>query len=760
MLRLLKSYPFFFIFLILIACFQIYYRFFYTLEDFQGKVELEGRIIQVFEVKEMSSFGKTRYFHKFFFEADYKKYSVQYTSKEKDISLFRLGQKLKIQAEEVALKEARYYGQSDERFYLISKNIKGKLKLLSYEKSESAPTFSDFLLNFRQKFLTQLKQRVLKDFSHQETALLFAMVLGEQEDIEESVYKSFQLLGLTHILVASGSNLLLVFMLFSQSISSLGNYRKKYVLLLILLAFYTYLSGGDPSIERAFYFALAHAIFKHQKFALAPLQKAALMCTLVLILRPYYVFSIGFLLSSSLALFLSYKNAVLFPIEDTIPKKFSKCIDLLKTYFLCQLLVLPFLASLSSYFSVFAIVLNVLLMPVLEVFLLLAFPYLFFKAFTFPLFQSFADFLALGLHGLFKLFHFIFHLEEGQIPKIFLEYPILYYKQLLFLFPFFLYFVLVRSFKFFHLQRKKLRLVTCLLSMVLFSFTWYIHYSSQDKFSVYFFDVGQGDSAFIHYNHKTFLLDAGLPQEAFKVQKNLDYLSTYRVDLGIVSHEDLDHIGGFEVLTKQERIQSFLLGDSEGHFHSNQKKRIEPRTWLSKDKYLSVWTAEEGEQLKNLQTFNKEYGLNLILPKTFKKEENANSLIVLLKTKEIQILFLGDIGKAEEEAYFLDEEGKCKLDLSIPLVTKIAHHGSKHSSSPKFIKACRPTLAVISAGKNNTYGHPHETVLKLLEEENIPYAQTDEHGIIEIHRMFNQIYYRTFKGHFYGEEKLPWKSLP
>jgi len=92
---------------------------------------------------------------------------------------------------------------------------------------------------------------------------------------------------------------------------------------------------------------------------------------------------------------------------------------------------------------------------------------------------------------------------------------------------------------------------------------------------------------------------------------------------------------------------------------------------------------------------------------------------------KVSFLFTGDISKSVEKELV----EKFNLDSD---VLKVAHHGSKNSSSEEFIKKVFPEIAVISVGKNNTYGHPHQQVLDILEKYGIKILRTDENGDIEI----------------------------
>jgi competence protein ComEC len=120
-------------------------------------------------------------------------------------------------------------------------------------------------------------------------------------------------------------------------------------------------------------------------------------------------------------------------------------------------------------------------------------------------------------------------------------------------------------------------------------------------------------------------------------------------------------------------------------------------------------------------------GFNFLLPdKNFIQslDLNETTLVTLLKTQGVKILFTGDIG-AETENYLMQ-----KYDLDID-VLKVAHHGSKFSSSAEFLKKLSPKLAIIEVGKNS-YGHPTPEVLNRLASVGAQIFRTDQDGMIKL----------------------------
>ena len=116
-------------------------------------------------------------------------------------------------------------------------------------------------------------------------------------------------------------------------------------------------------------------------------------------------------------------------------------------------------------------------------------------------------------------------------------------------------------------------------------------------------------------------------------------------------------------------------------------------------------------------------------------DSNGGSLVVYIKGEEISALFTGDISKVEEEEILKTYRGSLGEELMLDVdVLKVAHHGSKNSSSKNFLEIVKPDIAVISCGKMNSYGHPHEETLKNLEDVGVEIISTSQAGAVIIRR--------------------------
>jgi len=121
---------------------------------------------------------------------------------------------------------------------------------------------------------------------------------------------------------------------------------------------------------------------------------------------------------------------------------------------------------------------------------------------------------------------------------------------------------------------------------------------------------------------------------------------------------------------------------------------------------------------------------------------NNNSIVAKLTYNSFSILFTGDIEKSEEDLLNKYKTQELKSD-----VLKVAHHGSKTSSSETFLEAVKPKIALIGVGKNNIFGHPNNGVLERLESINCKVYRTDEMGEIEIrvNKKGNVLIRKTYK---------------
>ncbi len=232
--------------------------------------------------------------------------------------------------------------------------------------------------------------------------------------------------------------------------------------------------------------------------------------------------------------------------------------------------------------------------------------------------------------------------------------------------------------------------------------------------SVMIIDVGQGDSSLVAFGSgDTMLIDAGEPDNASAVKEELDERGITQIDVLVATHPHADHIGGMAQIIDSYDIGSIYMPDMQSDSKTYRKLRdtIEERG-------ITLTTAFAGE------TFDLGGAkCTIVSPdKDADKDANNESVMLMVDYLDTEFLFTGDAEKwAESEVlkagYFIDAD-----------VLKVGHHGSHTSTSEAFLQAVSPVYAVISCGKDNSYGHPHEETIDLLDEYGIDTLRTDVSG--------------------------------
>ena len=239
--------------------------------------------------------------------------------------------------------------------------------------------------------------------------------------------------------------------------------------------------------------------------------------------------------------------------------------------------------------------------------------------------------------------------------------------------------------------------------------------SQENLLKVHFIDVGQADSILIESNGSFMLVDAGNNDDAKLVTGYLKAQSVASLEYVIGTHPHEDHIGSLDTV-----IETFDV-----------KKVIMPKKMHTTKTFEDVISAIEAKGLKiTPPNPGDKYSLGLaeftVIAPNGSYGDNLNNWSVGIKLiyGGTSFVMCGD-AEAESESDII----KTGLDISAD-VLKINHHGSSTSSSAAFIDAVNPKYAVISLGKDNSYGHPHKEVLERLENKGIICLRTDESGTI------------------------------
>lgn len=238
--------------------------------------------------------------------------------------------------------------------------------------------------------------------------------------------------------------------------------------------------------------------------------------------------------------------------------------------------------------------------------------------------------------------------------------------------------------------------------------------------SIKFIDVGQGDSELITLpDNRLILIDAGDKKHVAAVSKAVNDSETKTIDYLIATHPHADHIGGMQEIVENFEVKNIYMPKTE---HDS-------KTYLSlletiSAKHLKINTVKAGTVMIDEPDLKAEF---LAPCNNGYDELNDYSAVLKLTYKNNGFLFCGDAETLSENEILSSE-----YDVSAD-VLKVGHHGSKTSTSNKFLNAVNPQCAVISCGLNNSYNHPSEETLKKLKTKNISVFRTDKMGTITLY---------------------------
>jgi len=263
-------------------------------------------------------------------------------------------------------------------------------------------------------------------------------------------------------------------------------------------------------------------------------------------------------------------------------------------------------------------------------------------------------------------------------------------------------------------------LVCAWLGLAVYAKTIFAAVASEDSsnVTVHYIDVGQGDCIFIDTSSKDVLIDGGSTSAGSDVLDYLDDLNITRIHLMIATHIHADHLGGLvKVLNSTMEVDEILI-------NNQTYTSVTYTNFMNLAQSHTVTVAQRGQTFLLTETANLTV-FNPVQPLEF-TEENDNSVVTKLQVNNTSFLFTGD---AEEDA----EQSMLNDDLDFQCdVLKVGHHGSQTSTTQPFLNEVAPAYAIISAGVDNPYGHPHnETIQKLLAKDVIIYG-TYVSGTIEV----------------------------
>ena len=599
-----------------------------------------------------------------------------------------------------------YYFKNDEyKFFKEKVNIGSSVRVkgkLASPKNNTVPylfNYKKYLYNKRVYYtlkidnikilkensnpFIKLKNRVIKHVnSYKDSTYLYAFILGKTELISDEVLTSYRENGISHLFALSGLHVsifssILLFILKKLRFKEILNY----VLIFIFLLLFSFITGFSPSILRATLLFFLLSINKVFYLNIRTLDILYLVFIILVIINPFIIYNLSFILSFTAAFFLIFSSDLL--------KGKNYFVSLFKVSLLSYFASLPLSIYYFGYTNLLGTILNLVFVPLV----------------------SFVVFPLTLLTFIISKFYSILNITTNLLESLSLLFNkfkiIIYFPRINLIFVFIYLSILMLYIKF----KKKICLYLIIVLLIFFKIRPYMDSNTY----IYYIDVGQGDSILVLTPHlnKIILIDTGgivSFNENYKsnIVKNKTIpffrrIGINKVDYLFLTHGDYDHAGEANELLSNFCVKKVFI--NKGNINNIEKKI----------------NNKEVLRLKNFVIDN--IKVNSLNNNVF-NNENDDSTILLFNIYDYKFLFMGDASIKTEE-YLLNNYILPNVDI-----LKVGHHGSYTSTSTDFINVIKPKYSVISVGENNMYKHPNKSVLDILD--NTKLFRTDVDGTIEV----------------------------
>ena len=563
--------------------------------------------------------------------------------------------------------------------YLLTKKINYIFKADKIEKINTKIPFIYQIKNYLNKHIENYKSK----------PYLEALVLGKDDNIKENVIESYQTNGISHLLAISGAQITLFSCGLLFILSKLFSKNTSYLFTIMFLLFYLFITNFQSSILRAVAFFIILTINKQFELKISTLKLLIITLCTLLIINPYLIYSLGFILSFTVSFFLILFKGLINKYQNY----FSKTLIISLIAFLSSAPII-----INSFFKINLLspIINLYFVPLVT---FIIYPLALLIFIFRPLDNIFLNIVTIMEKASLKLSNIdILNLSMSHINIIFF---IIYYLIIIFIL--------------YNWQKGRNYVIVFFIILLIHHNINYLNPYS----TLTMIDVGQGDSFLLKLKHNkaNILIDTGGiasydDRKPYDIAKNIliPYLNAEgvnKLDYLIITHGDFDHGGMAKNLIKNFKIKHIILNRE----NNNLEKEI-----IKKFKGKITNISEGIIKIENI-TLNFLNGLNTY-------DENKASLIIYTNIENRNILLMGDATK-ESENYILNTYNLPKMDI-----LKVGHHGSNTSTSKKLIKKISPKISLISAGKNNIYGHPHQETLKKLKNSDVYITKKD--GAVKI----------------------------
>lgn len=604
-------------------------------------------------------------------------------------------------------------GFSQKNYYRVK-------KIAAYLWSDRVECVKDEVFPVRDA-LDTLRRRWRKLLTEQageeDAGILSAMILGEKKQMDTEVKELYQTNGIAHILAISGLHLSFVGLGFYRFVRrATGSYPLGGIAGMSFLLLYILMIGTSVSAVRAvIMFCIRVGADMSGRVCDAP-TSAAVAAVGVILWRPLSFYDAGFQLSFGAVggiIFLQPLLAGRRNEKNGRKQRKGMLTDSLAASLSVQLVTLPVILYHYNEFPIYSVLLNLIVIPLMSVLLALGF-----LGSLLCLVWEPAGGLCLSIcGGILKLYeilcagasHLPLHRVVPGKPEI--VGVAVYYLCLL-----------VLGFAAYGKAQRKICLAAAAVGGLALALACpAVNYRGLE---VTFLDVGQGDGIFIRERGGvTCLIDGGSSDTSgvgkYCIEPFLRARGVSSVDYAFVTHGDSDHISGLRELIERQNV-GVEIGCIVFPDRRVWDANLEELCLLAQSREIRTATILPGQQITG-----KDLTIECLGPDGGELGETGNgaSLILSASYGELDILFTGDVeGQGE---MLLTETVQRQYE-----VLKVSHHGSRNSTGEDLLERILPKLAIISAGRDNQYGHPHSETLERLDHVGAVALSTADCGAI------------------------------
>lgn len=622
---------------------------------------------------------------------------------------YQKGDILQIQGEYEKISSYKNKGVFNYETYLKKDNIYGKIKANKITLKQKTKN--------KIRISQKIKEKFKQNFEEKTANYFITIILGDKSELDKQIKENFQNGGISHLLAISGMHINCIVLIITYIINkTINSYKIRKLITIGTLIMYSSIIEFTPSATRAIIMAIMH------QTALILLEKdnflvnISISSFIILIISPYYLVDTGFLLSFTATISIVYvykklrrevsKNKIIQMIAESLILTIS-----------ANILIAPIVIGLFKKVSLSMIIMGIIISPFIFVIEVIGIFIIIIPSFI-------LKFLKVPIEIFISIFDF---LSSINFLTIYLKVPNII--QII------LYYTIIIKFLF----KSKRKIVNKILtSIIVISIISQLIQSSYSmlfrRFEINMIDVGQGDSTLIVTpKNKKILIDGG-GNENYDIGENvlIPYLLNKKIkqiDYLMISHFDTDHVGGTLKVLEKLKVKQVIVSQQKED-SSNFQKFLK----IAEKRNIKIIVVKAGDKIQ----IEKNIYIDILWPTEKMKIEdnplNNNSIIAKLIYGNTSILFTGDIEAEAEKEIVKKYDKNLKSDI-----LKVAHHGSKTSSTQDFIDKVNPKIALIGVGYKNKFDHPSYTTIKTLEKRKIIIYRTDLMGEINIKIINNKI---------------------